>query len=113
MWVCGFFSSVGNGLRAVPIRPGQKTGNGPPAGPDKMSRDTRPRVSATLGSAARTPREGCPDDLNVYAPFAGIRKSFWCILRNGQCPFPTLHYLGIAQLGGIQIIGCNLSRTRL
>ena len=52
--------------------------------PYKMSRDTRPRASAGSGRSARTPREGCPYDVNVYAPFAGIRKSFWCVLRNGR-----------------------------
>ena len=69
--VCGFFLSVGNGLCAVPIRPGQKKGNG---------------------------TQAVPYDVNVYAPFAGIWKSFWCVQRNGRCPFPTLHYLGIAHL---------------
>ena len=53
--------------------------------PYKMSRDTRPRVSATLGSAARTPQEGCPYDVNVgMYHFAGMRKASGCVLRNGR-----------------------------
>ena len=72
--------------------------------PYKMSRDTRPRVSAGLGRTARTPQEGCPYDVNMgMHHFAGIQKSFWCVLRNGRCPFPTLHYLGIAHLAAAKL----------
>ena len=60
-------------------------GNGTKAGPYKMSRDTRPRVSATLGSAARTPREGYPYDVNVgMHHLAGMRKASGCVLWNGR-----------------------------
>ena len=69
-----FLLSVGNGLRAVPIQPGQKKGNGTQAVPYKMSRDTRPRVSVKTGSAARTPREGCPYGMDLE----------WSVLRNGR-----------------------------
>ena len=83
--VCGFILSVGNGLRAVPIRPGQKTGNGTQAVPYKNEYGhPSPGVRKT-GSAARTPREGCPYDVNVgMQHLAGMRKASGCVLRNGR-----------------------------
>ena len=47
MWVCGFFSSVGNGLHSVPIQPGQKTGNGTQAVPYIKLKKQPPKKAAT------------------------------------------------------------------
>ena len=52
-----------------------------------------------------------PYEVNVgMHHFAGIQKSFWCVLRNGRCPFPTLHYLGIAHLAAakLQVAICHM-----
>ena len=54
-----------------------------------LCRDTRPRVSVLTSSEQWTPRVGCPYDVNVAMHhFAGIWRSFWCVLRNGTQAVP-------------------------
>ena len=81
--------------------------------PYKMSRDTRPRVSAGSGRTARTPREGCPYDVNVYAPFCRNTEVFLVRPAERSMPVPYITLFGNRTPGGSQIIGCNLSHTRL
>ena len=88
-------------------RDGTENGNGTGAVPYKMSRDTRPRVSAGSGRTVRTPREGCPYDVNMgMHHFAGIQKSFWCAQGNGAqaVPYITLSEKA-ARMGGFS---CSL-----
>ena len=59
--------------------------------PYKMSRDTRPRVSVKKGSAARTPREGCPYDLDLkWCDLPECVGDFGAHRGTARRPFPTM-----------------------